>query len=336
MKKEFTEVMRELKSKIYHPIYFLEGEEAYYIDSISNFIEQKVLNDSEKSFNQFILYGKDTSINQINDYARGYPMMGTYQVVIVKEAQNFKADEWEKLLPYFEKPLKSTILVICHKHKKLDKRNKSVKKIVDHSVFLTADKIYDSKLPQWIITFIKEEGLKISEPAAALMAEFVGNDLNRIATEIEKLIINIPKEKTIDVDDITKNIGLSREYNSFELQRALAFRDVLKANRIINYFASNQKNNPAVLVTGTLFGYFQKVYVAHSFGARDKNTVASAIGINPFFADEYLTAMKNFPPLKTEQVLQTIGEYEMKFKGVNSANTSQAELMKEMIFKILH
>lgn len=336
MKKEFAEVMRELKSKIYHPIYFLEGEESYYIDSISNYIEQKVLNDSEKSFNQFVLYGKDTSIKQINDYARGYPMMGTYQVVIVKEAQNFKADEWEKLLPYFEKPLKSTILVICHKHKKLDKRNKSVKKFVDHSVFVSADKIYDSKLPQWIITFFKEEGYKISDPAAALMAEFVGNDLNRIATEVEKLIINIPKEKTIDVDDITKNIGLSREYNSFELQRALAFRDVLKANRIINYFASNQKNNPAVLVTGTLFGYFQKVYVAHSFGARDKNAVASAIGINPFFADEYLTAMKNFPPLKTEQVLQTIGEYEMKFKGVNSASTTQAELMKEMIFKILH
>ena len=336
MKKEYSDVIKELKSKIYHPVYFLEGEEGFYIDSISNFIEHKVLTDSEKSFNQFVLYGKDTNVNQINDYARGYPMMGTYQVVIVKEAQNIKVDEWEMMIPYFEKPLKSTILVICHKHKKLDKRKKFVKTIVDHSVFVTSDKIYDSKLPQWIENHIKEEGFKINEPAAALMAEFVGNDLNRIATEVEKLIINIPKEKTIDVDDITKNIGLSREYNSFELNRALAFRDVLKANRIIKYFASNPKSNPAVLVTGTLFGYFQKVYVAHSFGARDKNSVASAIGINPFFADEYLTAMKNYPPKKTELVLQTIGEYEMKFKGVNSTNTSQDELMKEMIFKILH
>ncbi len=336
MKKEYSDVIKELKSKIYHPIYFLEGDEAYFIDSISNFIEQKVLTESEKSFNQFILYGKDTSVNQINDYVRGYPMMGTYQVVIVKEAQNIKVDEWELLLPYFDKPLKSTILVLCHKHKKLDKRKKFIKTIVDRSVFVTADKIYDSKLPQWIVNFIKEEGFKINEPAATLMAEFVGNDLNRIATEVEKLLINIPKEKTIDIDDISKNIGLSREYNSFELNRAIAYRDVLKANRIIKYFASNPKNNPAVLVIGTLFAYFQKVYVAHSFGARDKNTVASAIGINPFFADEYLVAMRNYPPKKTEIVLQTIGEYEMKFKGVNSAYATHDELMKEMIFKILH
>ncbi len=336
MKKEFAEVMKELKSKIYHPIYFLEGEESYFIDRISDFIEEKILSDSEKSFNQFILYGKDTSVKQINDYARGYPMMGNYQVLIVKEAQNIKVDEWEFMLSYFEKPLKSTILVICHKHKKLDKRKKFAKTIVDSSIFVTSDKMYDNKLPNWIITYIKEEGFKISDPAAALMAEFVGNDLNRIATEVEKLIINIPKEKTIDIDDITKNIGISREYNSFELNRALAHRDIVKANRIINYFASNPKNNPAVLVIGTLFSYFQKVYVAHSSGARDKGTVVSALGINPFFADEYLIAMKNFPPKKTESILQTIGEFEMKFKGVNSINTEHHDLMQEMIFKILH
>lgn len=336
MKKDYADVLKELKNKIYHPIYFLEGEEAYFIDRISDFIEQKVLNDSEKSFNQFILYGKDTSVKQINDYARGYPMMGNYQVLIIKEAQNIKVDEWEFMIPYFEKPLKSTILVICHKHKKLDKRKKFAKTIAENSVLVTADKMYDNKLPAWISTFVKEEGYKISEPAAELMAEFVGNDLGRIATEIEKLIINIPKEKTIDIDDITKNIGLSREYNSFELNRALAYRDVLKANRIINYFGANPKNNPAVVVIGTLFSYFQKVYIAHSSGARDKGSVASAIGINPFFADEYLVAMKNFPPKKTESILQTIGEYEMKFKGVNSTNTEHHDLMQEMIFKILH
>ena len=336
MKKEFNEIMHELKSKIYHPIYFLEGEEPYFIDCISNFAEEKILSEGEKSFNQFILYGKDTSVKQINDYVRGYPMMGNYQVVIIKEAQNIKADDWEQMAAYFEKPLKSTLLVICHKHKKLDKRKSFSKTIVDRSVFFTSEKMYDNKIPSWVVQWFRDEGYKISEPAAEMMAEFIGNDLSRIASEGEKLKINVAKEKTIDIDDITKNIGLSREYNSFELNKAISARDILKANRIINYFASNPKNNPPVMTIGTLFSHFQKLYVAHTAGAYDKNSVASAIGVNPFFAGEYLTAMKNFPLKKTETVLQTIGEYEMKFKGVNSVNTEQDELMKEMIFKILH
>ncbi|HAP00446.1 MAG TPA: DNA polymerase III subunit delta [Bacteroidetes bacterium] len=336
MKKDFASTLKEIKSKIFHPIYFLEGDEPYYIDLLSSYIEDHALSDSEKSFNQHVIYGKDVTPLQIRELASGYPMLGNYQVIIVKEAQSIRADAWEPMEHYLQKPLKTTILVICHKYKSIDKRTRFGKMITEHTVHLVSKKIYESELPDWILRYAHEEKLKLTEEAAMLLAEFIGNDLSRIASELKKLLINIPEGKTIDANDISSNIGMNREYNSFELNRALGEKNVLKANRIIQYFGSNQKANPMVMTLGTMFSYFQKIYVAHVSRATDKNAVAQAIGVSPYFAGEYLTAMRNFPLPKVEYVLQTISEYDLKSKGVNIANNDSGELLRELIYKILH
>ncbi|MBL7934715.1 MAG: DNA polymerase III subunit delta [Bacteroidia bacterium] len=355
--KEVTQILTDLKRKIFKPVYFLSGEEAYYIDLISDYIEKNVLDESEQEFNQTILYGKDIDLNAIISAAKRFPMMSEYQVVIVKEAQNLKElgkssggdddDEVETkskkstgssnaLASYLLQPQPSTILVFCYKYKTLDKRSAVYKSLQKNHVFLETKKMYDNQIPEWITSYVQEKKFKIGPKASFLLAEFLGNDLSKITNEVEKLFINLKEGDEITPDAVQDNIGISKEFNVFELQDALAKKDILKANRIINYFSSNEKEHPAVMTLSTLYGYFSKILVYHFSPDKSKFAVAQTLGVNPFFVDGYAKAAQNYGTAKLKAIFSYLKEYDLKTKGVDNSGVNNGELMKELIFKILH
>jgi DNA polymerase-3 subunit delta len=336
------EILKDLKNRKYKPLYLLHGEEPYFIDMLGNFVEHSLLSDAEKGFNQTVLYGKDTDMMTVLNAAKRYPMMADYQVVLVKEAQDMK---WGKddgdgktidpLLSYLEWPLPSTILVFCYKYGKFDKRKKTYKAIDKNGVVFESATLYDNKVPGWIEDFVKEKGYRINAQAAALLGEYLGNDLSKVANELEKLMLNVSSGQEITSKEIQGNIGISKEYNVFELQTALARKDAVKVNRIINYFEANPKSNPMVVVLGTLNNYFSKVLKYHYATDKSPNAVARDLGVSPFFVKDYETAARSFNYGKTMQVISLLREYDLKSKGVDS-NAENGELMKELMFKILH
>lgn len=338
-----VDIIKDLKARKFKPLYLLQGEEPYYIDQVVDYMEENVLSDAEKGFNQTVLYGKDTDMATILNAAKRYPMMAEYQLIIVKEAQDLKwaketegsGKEIEFVLNYFEKPLPSTILVFAFKYANFDKRKKIYKIFTKSGIIFQSDLVRDYKLMPWIEEYIKEKGYKIVPQAAALMAEYLGTDLSKIANEVEKLCLNISKETTITADHIQKNIGISKEYNVFELQKALASRNVLKCNQIVNYFAANPKANPMVMVMANLNGYFTKILKYHYLP--NKNDAAKALGVSPYFIKDYEMAARNFSHAKTFDVISLLREYDLKSKGLDSTgNTEDGELMKEMVFKMIH
>ncbi len=332
--KEFDELLKELKNKIYHPIYFLMGDEAYYIDQVTDYIAKHILTDAEKTFNQLVLYGKDTDVPTIINAARRYPMMANYQVVIVKEAQELK--KIEELIYYVEKPLKSTILVINYKYSTLDKRTKLYKTLGKY-IILDAKKLYDNQVPDWIINFLKKDDFTIDAEAAVLLTESLGTDLSKIAHELEKLKIVLPSgNKTITKILIERNIGVSKDYNNFELTKALGQKNVLKANRIADYFGKNPKASPFPMTIQVLFNFFSKILLYHFLPDKSRSSVASNLGVNPFFIAEYELASKKYPPAKAVAVIEYLREYDMKSKGVGNTSTPEGELLRELLFKILH
>jgi len=335
------QILADIKQRKFKPVYFLHGEESYYIDLVSDLLEKEVLTEGEKGFNQTVLYGKEADILTIISTAKRYPMMSEYQVVIVKEAQNLKFGKSETkedpLAIYLENPLKSTILVFCYKYGTLDKRLKIAKSIEKHGVLYESKKLYDNQISEWASKFVESKGFKIEGKAAAMIAEFLGNDLGKVANEIEKVLINMGDRKTISMDDIEKNIGVSKEFNSFELNSAIVKRDVLKANRIIDYFAANKKENPIVLIIGNMNSFFSKLFTYHFLQDKSKGNVAKELKVNPFFVAEYESAARNFNFDKTCQVISLLREYDLKSKGVdNTGNTEEGELLKELVWKILH
>ena len=337
-----TEILKDLKNRKFKPVYLLHGEEPYFIDMLGNYIEHNLLSDAEKGFNQTVVYGKDTDIITVLNATKRYPMMADYQVVLVKEAQDMKwgkEDDDKKtldpLLSYLEKPLPSTILVFCYKYAKFDKRKKTYKAIDKNGLIFESASLYDNKVPGWIEGFVQEKNYRISAQAAALLAEYLGNDLSKIANELEKLMLNINAGQEITPKEIQDNIGISKEYNVFELQNALARKDVVKVNRIINYFEANQKANPIVLVLGNLNNYFSKVLRYHYAPDKSQNALAKELGVSPFFVKDYEQAARSFPYGKVVQVISLLREYDLKSKGVGS-NAGNGELMKELMFKILH
>lgn len=334
MTQTHNDILRDLQKKIYHPIYLLEGEEPYFIDLVSNYIEHNVLPEAERSFNQTILYGKETTALDIRTRAMNYPMFSNYQVIMVKEAQALK--KWDDLVPYFEKPVKTTLLVLCHKHENFDKRTKAAKIIQANGVVLTSKKMYENQLPAFIQQIIEEHELKIQPGATSLIVEYIGNDLSRIVHELEKLMLNLRGKKEITADDIELNIGISKEYNTFELNKALAVKDVLRANRIVEYFAANPRSNPLALTLGSLQSYFSKIFLLKKSGAKDDKEMASAIGLSPYYISEYKTASKNYADEKVENVFSLLHEYDLRSKGVNDSGTKEGELLKELVYKILH
>jgi DNA polymerase III subunit delta len=334
MIQKYDELLRDLKNKIFLPIYLLEGEESYFIDRITQVFEESVLTPAERDFNQTVLYGKDTTVEQLDDACRRYPMFSNYQVIILKEAQALK--KLEDLLPYVEKPLKSTILVLCYKHGKADKRTKFVKTIAANGVVFTSDKLYDDKVPAWITGYLRQKNVKISPDAEELLVEYLGNDLGKIANELDKLLLNVQEGKVIDVDDIERNIGISKEYNVFELNKALGEKNILKANRIADYFASNQKDNPLVVTLGTLYSFFSKLFMFHLVKNSSDKEIASTIGVNPYFLKEYKLAAQKYNQPHTERAIALLQEYDLRSKGVNSGTISEGELLKELVYRILH
>ena len=350
---DFEKIISDLKNKVYHPVYFLMGEEPYFIDAVANYIEKNVLNDSEKEFNQTVVYGGETNISAVIGAAKRYPMMSNYQVVIVKEAQNMKdlvprekpetekkgSGESEKIHPfvsYLEKPQKSTILVFCHKYKTVDMRTAFAKTLSKKAVVMKSDTMYDYKVPKWIEGFLAEKHYSVEPPASALLTEFLGSDLSKIANELEKLFINIPERSKITTDHIYKYIGISKEYNNFELQAAIGKRDALKANRIINYFASNTKDNPLVMTIALLANYFGKVLTYHYLPDKSQNNVAAELKVNPFFVKDYSLAAGNYPAKKTMDVISLLRQYDLRSKGFDGNSNDEGELLKELVFKIIH
>jgi len=330
----YEDIISNLKKKIYHPVYFLMGEESYFIDKISDYISDNVLTDAEKGFNQTILYGKDLEPSTIIGNARRFPMMANHQVIIVREAQNIK--KIEDLESYVRNPLNSTILVINYKYKTLDKRKTFPKAIEQKGVLYESKKLYDNQLPAWISTYLKNQQYTVSPQASAMLSEYLGSDLSKVANELDKLIISLPAGTQITPDHIEKNIGISKEFNVFELQNALGERDMLRANRIINYFGDNQTANPVPVIIASLFSYFMKLLNYQFLEDKSQNNVASVLSVHPFFVKGYVSAAKNYNIRKLVEVVSILREYDMKSKGFGNVSATPADLQREMIYRILH
>ncbi|MGC8823359.1 MAG: DNA polymerase III subunit delta [Bacteroidales bacterium] len=331
--KEYNELLQELKNKIYHPVYFFMGEEPFYMDRLTEYMEHHVLTESEKVFNQHIFYGKDSDVVNIINTARRYPMASNYQVIIVKEAQELK--DISKLIYYLEKPMPSTLLVVNYKYGKIASNTKLYKALSQH-ILKEFPKVKDYQLASWITQYLAEKNYTIVPEAAELLADCIGNNLSQIVHELEKLFLLLPPaEKKITRDHIEKNIGISKDFNVYELEKAIGQKNVVRANMIARYFANNPKNHPLVVTIGSLFNYFSRLLLCHTVNPKTKESIASALGINPIIANEYLLALKNYPLGKVVRVISLLREYDMKSKGIGTM-ASEESLLKELIFKIMH
>lgn len=331
----YEEIISDLKNRIFKPVYFLAGEEPYYIDLITEYIQEKVLPESDKAFNQIIVYGDDTNIPSIIDTARRFPMMASHQVLIVKEAQNLK--KLDDLVVYLEKPLLSTILVFSYKYKALDKRIKLFKMLESHGVYFESPRIRDYLIPAWIERYLMTRGIKTDPSASAMLTEYLGTDLHKIVNELDKLIITLPDGKPyITTSLIEKNIGISKDYNNFELQKAIGEKNILKANMIVHYFADNPKDNPITLSIASLFGFFSKLLTFHYLTDKSKNNVAAVLKVNPFFVKDYELSAAKYNVNKTVQIISLLRTYDMKSKGYCDPGTDPGDLLKELVFRILH
>lgn len=330
-------ILKDIKSRKFSPVYLLHGDESYFIDLVSDALETQVLNDTQKGFDQTILYGKETDLSTIVSAAKRYPMMSDYQLIVVKEAQNLKWKDDELLQKYLDALTPTTILVFAHKHGFLDKRKKVVKQLGQKGVVLESKKLYDDKVAPWISQQFHEDGRKINPHAAALMAEFLGTDLSKVANEIEKLKLNVSKDKEVDAADIERNIGISKDFNIFELNAALSKRQVFKCFQIVDYFAANPKSNPIPVLIGGLGAHFTKILKYHYLPDKESKVAAKELGVHPFFVKDYEIAARNFNRRKVFDVIHLISEYDLKSKGVNAGPLlSSGDLLKELIYKILN
>lgn len=332
---EVKALVADIKKGHIKPIYFLMGEEAYYIDKISDFIEDNLLDEAEKGFNQMVLYGRDVTIDDIVSNAKRYPMMAERQVVIVKEAQDLSRTI-EKLASYAENPQPTTVLVINYKYKKIDKRKALYKAINKNgSVVFESKKLYDNQVPDWIRRVLKGQGYDISPKAAQMLVEFLGTDLSKINNELNKLKIVLPQGTQITPEHIEENIGISKDYNNFELRKAVGARDIVKAQRIAKYFGDNPKDNSIVLTIGLLFNFFSQLLHLHGMVDKNPRNVASALRVNPYFVNEYLTAARNYPMKKVSAVVALLREFDVKSKGVGANAVPQGDLLKELLVRIM-
>jgi len=336
MELKFEDILNDLGNKIYSPAYVFHGEEPYFIDVLINHIEQDILEDTEKEFNQVVVYGREVTPRDITDIARRFPMMGNYQVVIVKEAQAIK--DLEELEIYFDAPLDTTILAIGYKYKKLDKRKSFYKKLNKRKdvVLFESKKLRDYEIPGWIEKSAKKMGFKINPVATELLAEHLGNDLGKISNELNKLAINLAEGSLITEEEIEKNIGISKDFNIFELQKALRQRNALKAQQIVNYFEANPKEHPLQMISVMLHNYFLKVFLYHHISNRKPNEIAAELGVNPFFVNDYKYAANVFSPQKIKSIISQIRTLDLKSKGVGSNDAASYGDLKELIYKIIH
>jgi len=333
--EEVKRIVNNIRNGFISPIYFLMGDEPYYIDKIAQFISDNLLTEEEKSFNQMVLYGKEVSLDQVLGNAKRYPMMSERQVVIVKEAQHLSRNI-EELSSYAANPQTSTVLVFCYKYKKLDKRKKLHKTLLANgSVIFDSKKLYENQVSDWIRLTLKQKGYAISHKASVLLVEYLGTDLSRINNELEKLQLVLPKNTEINPDLIEKHIGISKDYNNFELKKAIGEKNVVKATRIINYFAQNPRDNPFVVTVSLLHNFFTQLLQYHGLSDHSPKNVASALRINPYFVGEFQIASRNYPMKRVSTIIAYLREMDLKGKGVGSYNISQADLLKELLVKII-
>lgn len=333
--EEANKIVNDIKNKSVKPIYFLMGEESYYIDRISGYIEHNLLGEGEKSFNQQVLYGLDVNMEEIMGSARRYPMMAEYQVIIVKEAQHLSRNI-EKLVVYAENPLPTTVLVFCYKYKTLDKRKKLYKTIKKTGVVFESKPLYDNQVPTWIKNYLSAKGYTIAPKATQMLVEFLGADLGKITNELEKLQVILPSRTQISPELIEENIGISKDFNNFELRKAIGERDVTKAHRIVAYFGQNPRDNPMVVTVGLVFSLFSQVLQYHSLTDKSKANVASKLKINPYFVGDYVTAARNYPMKTISRNISLLREADVKSKGVGANSVSQGDLLKELLVKLMN
>ncbi len=327
-------ILSDIKNGIIKPIYFLFGDEPYFIDQVSDYIEKNILDEAEKSFNQVILYGRDVSVDDIVSNAKRYPMMAERQVVIIKEAQDLSRTI-EQLTPYAENPQATTILVLCYKYKKLDGRKGLAKAIKKNGLLLETKKMYDNQVGPWISNALRNAGYKITPKAVQMLGDFLGTDLVKITNELNKLMLVISKEQEITPELVEENIGISKDYNTFELLKAVGEKDIVKAQRIVQYFTQNPKSNPLVLTVSSLYLFFIRLLKYHGLPQKDKATVAKVLGVNPFFVQEYITAAKHYPMRRVSAIITELRELDVKGKGVGASSFATPDLLKETLVKIM-
>ncbi|NQW43195.1 MAG: DNA polymerase III subunit delta [Bacteroidetes bacterium] len=331
---KFDQIIGDIERRKFSPVYLLEGEETYFIDALATILEEKILKPEEKSFNQIITYGKDISALEIKMAAKRYPMMADYQLILVREAQNL--NDLEALEDYLENPTPTTILVLCYKGKKLDKRTKYAKLFAKYTQ-LTSERLRDYEVMPWVEKYLRNKGRSIEPKALQLISDYLGNDLGKITNEIDKMLINVKADVgLIGMQHIEQNIGISKDFNIFELQKALGDKNFNKSVQIANYFASNPKANPIIPIIANLYGYFAKVYACYSIKNKTRKEVAIALGLNEFFVQDYITAANNYPPHIVEHIFGLLKYFDLRSKGINdSGNTDDGQLIIEMIVKIL-
>ncbi len=326
-------IIGEWKKGTFKPVYWLEGEEPYFIDQVVSYAEHKILNESEAGFNLTVFYGKDADWASVVNACMRYPMFAERQVVLLKEAQQMR--DIEKLESYIDNPLSSTIFVVSYKEKKVDGRSKLAKLLKQKGELLSTKKMYESQLPEWAGNMIKQHGLSIAQKALFLLVDHIGNDLSRMENEIEKLAVNLNGRKNITEDDIENYIGVSKEFNVFELQSAIAQKDLSKAIRIIQYFEANPKAAPIQLILPALYNFFSKVFMLYSLPNPDEKSVAAALGVNPYFVKDYMTTARKYDYAGVEKILLLLHQYNLRSVGVHNAASSDASLMKEMAVKMM-
>jgi len=330
----YIDIINSLKQKKFRPIYFLHGNEPFFIDQVSDYIENNVLDEAEKSFNFSILYGRDAEISQIIETAKRFPMMSEYQVLIIKEAQDLK--KIEELEGYFSQPVSSTILVICHKYKTADKRKKYLKAVQKNGVLFESKKLYENEIPKWIQDFSTAKGLKISPKSTILLCEFLGNDLQKISNEIDKLSIILGKGETITPEAIEENIGISKDFNNFELQKAISLKDGFKAFQIVTYFANNPKEHSIFMILPSLAKHFTRILTIQYETNKNPKHLASVLKMSPFFISEIIQASKLYTPRRVTEIIHEIKLADLTSKGINTTNNNEGEILKELIYKILN
>ncbi len=333
-------LLTDLRARKYAPVYLLQGEETFYIDLISNYIEQNVLSEAEKGFNQVILYGKESPVNVILNNAKRFPMMADRQVVIVREAQeipDLSKEMGQKLLiDYFTRPVPSTILVLCHKYKTLDKRKELGKKADQLTNSSTFKKPYENQLPEFVEEYISSKGYSMEATGVQVLCESVGNDLNRLSNEVDKMLIGKSSGAQISADDVMSQVGMSREYNIFELQKALIAQDVFKTYQIADYFASNTRKNPLIMLVAFLFSFFSKLLLAAASSGSSEKELINVLKISPFAVRDYMNALRKFSLPKIIENIALLKEADLKLKGVNSGSVDEGQLLKELVVRLIH
>jgi DNA polymerase III subunit delta len=340
MDANVKKILTDLRARKFAPVYFLQGEETFYIDKIADYIEQHALTDAEKGFNQVVVYGKDAPMATILTHARRYPMMAERQVVIVKEAQDIpdlnKEIGAKLLLDYLSKPVPSTVLVFCHKHKSLDKRKELGKKIDQLTLCLSTKKLYDNQLPEFVSEYAHDKKVNIDERAVMALCEFVGNDLHRLANEFDKLTIALNDSGSITAEQVMNQVGISKEYNIFELQKAIITKDTLLAAKIVNFFESNTRKNPIIPVVAYLFSFFSKLLAASQSADKSDKGLVATLKISPYAAKDYSLALRQYPMDRLVKIISCLKEADLKLKGVNTGSDSEGQILRELVYKIMH